>query len=112
MTRNRLFLLTSLLPILTVQAQTSYEAAALLDTDLNGTARFDDLVRAFAVVCRKSSHLGDCLTLDKGLEYVRLFVPFTGGTARLHTVCVSKLPFSGKVLRHQVFATVRIAKLI
>lgn len=41
MKRNRLFLLAALLPAMSVmQAQTSYEAAALLDTDLGGTARF------------------------------------------------------------------------
>lgn len=41
MKRNRFFLLAALLPALsTMQAQTSYEAAALLDTDLNGTARY------------------------------------------------------------------------
>ena len=41
MKRNRLFLLSVLLPALsTMQAQTSYEAAALLNTDLSGTARY------------------------------------------------------------------------
>ena len=40
MKRNRLFLLAALLPALAMQAQTSYEAAALLDTDLSGTARY------------------------------------------------------------------------
>ena len=41
MKRNRLFLLIALLPALQMlQAQTSYEAAALLDTDLSGTARY------------------------------------------------------------------------
>lgn len=38
---NRLFLLMAMLPALqAMQAQTSYEAAALLDTDLSGTARY------------------------------------------------------------------------
>lgn len=37
---NRLFLLAALLPVMAMQAQTSYEAAALLDTDLSGTARY------------------------------------------------------------------------
>ena len=40
MKRNRLFLLAALLPVMAMQAQTSYEAAALLDTDLSGTARY------------------------------------------------------------------------
>ena len=40
MKRNRLFLLVAMLPALAMQAQTSYEAAALLDTDLSGTSRF------------------------------------------------------------------------
>lgn len=41
MKRNRLFLLAAILPALaSMQAQTSYEAAALLDTDLSGTARY------------------------------------------------------------------------
>ena len=41
MKRNRLFLLAAMLPALaSMQAQTSYEAAALLDTDLSGTARY------------------------------------------------------------------------
>ena len=40
MKRNKLFLFAALLPALALQAQTSYEAAALLDTDLNGTARY------------------------------------------------------------------------
>ena len=41
MKRNRLFLLAAMLPALAgMQAQTSYEAAALLDTDLSGTARY------------------------------------------------------------------------
>ena len=40
MRRNRLFLLAALLPALAMQAQTSYEASVLLDTDLSGTARY------------------------------------------------------------------------
>lgn len=41
MKRNRLFLFAALFPALTVMhAQTSYEAVALLDTDLSGTARY------------------------------------------------------------------------
>ena len=41
MKRNRLFILAAMLPALaTMQAQTSYEAAELLNTDLTGTARF------------------------------------------------------------------------
>ena len=41
MKRNRFFLLIAMLPALqVVQAQTSYEATALLDTDLSGTARY------------------------------------------------------------------------
>ena len=40
MKRNRLFLLATLLPVMAMQAQTSYEAAALLDADLSGTARY------------------------------------------------------------------------
>ena len=42
MTRNRLFLLAAAMLTTSslMQAQTSYEAAALLDTDLGGTARF------------------------------------------------------------------------
>ena len=41
MKRNRLFLIAAMLPVLSVmQAQTSYEAAELFGTDLNGTARF------------------------------------------------------------------------
>ena len=40
MKRNKLFLFAALLPVMAMQAQTSYEAAALLDTDLNGTARY------------------------------------------------------------------------
>ena len=41
MKHNRLFLLIAMLPALQVlQAQTSYDAAALLDTDLSGTARY------------------------------------------------------------------------
>lgn len=41
MKRKRLFILAALFPVLQLmQAQTSYEAAALLDTELNGTSRF------------------------------------------------------------------------
>lgn len=40
MKRNRLFLLVALLPAWVMQAQTSYEAAVLLDTELSGTARY------------------------------------------------------------------------
>ena len=40
MKRNRFFLLVAMLPALAMQAQTSYEAAAVLDADLNGTARY------------------------------------------------------------------------
>ncbi|MBR3858740.1 MAG: TonB-dependent receptor [Bacteroidaceae bacterium] len=41
MKRNRLVLLVAMLPALAgMQAQTSYEAAVLLDTDLSGTARY------------------------------------------------------------------------
>lgn len=41
MKRNRLFLLAMMLPALfSMQAQTSYEAATLLDTDLSGTSRY------------------------------------------------------------------------
>lgn len=37
---NKLYLLVVLIPALGMQAQTSYEATALLDTDLSGTARY------------------------------------------------------------------------
>lgn len=40
MKRNSFFLLMAVLPAMAMQAQTSYEAAALLDTDLSGTARY------------------------------------------------------------------------
>ncbi len=40
MRHNRFFLLATMLSALTVQAQTSYEAAAVLDADINGTARY------------------------------------------------------------------------
>ena len=40
MKRNRLLLLLALLPAWMMQAQTSYEAAVLLDTELSGTARY------------------------------------------------------------------------
>ena len=40
MKRNSFFLLMAVLPAMAMQAQTSYEAAALLETDLNGTARY------------------------------------------------------------------------
>lgn len=40
MKHNRFLLLAVLFPVLGVQAQTSYEAATLLDSDLSGTARY------------------------------------------------------------------------
>ncbi len=59
MKHNRLFLLVALLPVLgVVQAQTSYEAAALLDTDLNGTARYVGLGGAMGALGADMSTMG------------------------------------------------------
>ena len=58
MKRNRLFLLAALLPALSMQAQTSYEAAALLDTDLSGTARYVGMGGAMGALGADMSTMG------------------------------------------------------
>ena len=59
MRRNRLFLLVALLPTLSaVQAQTSYEAAELLDTDLSGTARYVGMGGAMSALGADISTMG------------------------------------------------------
>lgn len=59
MKHNRLFLLMALFPILgTLQAQTSYEAAALLDSDLSGTARYVGMGGAMSALGADMSTMG------------------------------------------------------
>lgn len=59
MKRNRLFLLAAMLPALSVmQAQTSYEAAELLGSDLNGTARFVGMGGAMGALGADISTMG------------------------------------------------------
>ncbi|MBO5678562.1 MAG: hypothetical protein J6S11_01180 [Bacteroidaceae bacterium] len=59
MRRNRLFILAAMLPALSaMQAQTSYEAAELLDTDLNGTARFVGMGGAMGALGADISTMG------------------------------------------------------
>ena len=59
MKRNRLFLLIAMLPALQVmQAQTSYEAAALLDADLSGTARYVGMGGAMSALGADMSTMG------------------------------------------------------
>ena len=59
MRRNRLFFLVALLPTLSaVQAQTSYEAAELLDTDLSGTARYVGMGGAMSALGADISTMG------------------------------------------------------
>ena len=59
MKRNRLFILAAMLPALaTLQAQTSYEAAELLSTDLSGTARFVGMGGAMGALGADISTMG------------------------------------------------------
>ena len=58
MKRNRLFLLATLLPVMAMQAQTSYEAAALLDADLSGTARYVGMGGAMSALGADMSTMG------------------------------------------------------
>ena len=59
MKRNRLFLLAAMLPALaSVQAQTSYEAAELLGTDLSGTARYVGMGGAMGALGADISTMG------------------------------------------------------
>ena len=59
MKRNRLFLLAAMLPTLTtMQAQTSYEAVELLDTDLSGTARYVGMGGAMSALGADVSVMG------------------------------------------------------
>lgn len=60
MTRNRLFLLAAAMLTTSslMQAQTSYEAAALLDTDLGGTARFVGMGGAMGALGADVSTMG------------------------------------------------------
>lgn len=59
MKRNRLFILAAMLPALaTMQAQTSYEAAELLNTDLTGTARFVGMGGAMSALGADISTMG------------------------------------------------------
>ena len=60
MKRNRLFILaaTMLSSFSVMQAQTSYEAAALLDTDLGGTARFVGMGGAMSALGADLSVMG------------------------------------------------------
>lgn len=59
MKRNRLFFLIALFPVFgTLQAQTSYEAAALLDADLSGTARFVGMGGAMSALGTDISVMG------------------------------------------------------
>lgn len=59
MKRNRLFLLAAMLPMLQVaQAQTSYEASVLLDTDLSGTARYVGMGGAMSALGADMSTMG------------------------------------------------------
>jgi hypothetical protein len=59
MKRNRLFILAAMLPALSaMQAQTSYEAANLLGTDLNGTARFVGMGGAMSALGADISTMG------------------------------------------------------
>lgn len=59
MKRNRFFLLAAMLPALSVvQAQTSYEAVELLDTDLSGTARYVGMGGAMSALGADISTMG------------------------------------------------------
>lgn len=59
MKRNRLFFLIALFPVFgTLRAQTSYEAAALLDADLSGTARFVGMGGAMSALGTDISVMG------------------------------------------------------
>ena len=58
MKRNRLFILAAMLPALAMQAQTSYEAAALLDTDLSGTSRYVGMGGAMSALGADMSVMG------------------------------------------------------
>ena len=59
MKRNRLFILAAMLPALaTMQAQTSYEAAELLNSDLTGTARFVGMGGAMSALGADISTMG------------------------------------------------------
>ena len=59
MKRNRLFLLAAMLPMLqVVQAQTSYDASVLLDTDLSGTARYVGMGGAMSALGADMSTMG------------------------------------------------------
>ncbi len=60
MKRNRLFILAAamLTASSAMQAQTSYEAAALLDTDLVGTARFVGMGGAMSALGADISTMG------------------------------------------------------
>ena len=55
---NRFFLLAALLPVLGMQAQTSYEAASLLNTDLSGTARYVGMGGAMSALGADISTMG------------------------------------------------------
>lgn len=58
MKRNRFFLLAVMLPAFAVQAQTSYEAVELLDTDLSGTARYVGMGGAMSALGADISTMG------------------------------------------------------
>jgi len=59
MKRNRYYLLAALLPALaSMQAQTTYEATALLDTDLSGTARYVGMGGAMSALGADMSTMG------------------------------------------------------
>lgn len=81
MKRNRLFILaaTMLSSFSFMQAQTSYEAAALLDTDLGGTARFVGMGGAMSALGADLSVMG---TNPAGIGLYRswdLGMSFSGG---------------------------------
>ncbi len=81
MKRNRLFILaaTMLSSFSVMQAQTSYEAAALLDTDLGGTARFVGMGGAMSALGADLSVMG---TNPAGIGLYRswdLGMSFSGG---------------------------------
>ena len=86
MKRNRLFVLAALLPALTtMQAQTSYEAAELLDTDLNGTARFVGMGGAMGAL---GADISTMSTNPAGIALFRSWdasISFSGNTVTQRT---------------------------
>ena len=98
MKRNRLFVLAAMLPALSaMQAQTSYEAAELLDTDLNGTARFVGMGGAMGALGADISTMG---TNPAGIALFRSWdasISFSGNAVTQRT--------TGNMGRNRSFAS-------